>query len=230
MASPQLPGKPSSPDKSRLPVSGGYPPKDGGGGVVLIIFIILVTILIIILTQYGHSITTLGISYEGFGKILALILVAFGLVIPFLLGFYQPRRTAQKTKKEYPKLSIVAIIAYRRSIQLIRSNVILLILMITYMTTVHFREEFHSPIVSLMLLLFFITVNIREWIFHYRLGKGIYGSTERESREIIQFMLNNSETIDFTDKGTPKKIMSKEDLEEIKLAINEVLHPVVPNN
>jgi hypothetical protein len=52
--------------------------------------------------------------------------------------------------------------------------------------------------------------------FNIRILYGWYGNNEREAREIIGFILSESSNIDFRDGGKLKKILTDEDIEEIK--------------
>jgi hypothetical protein len=122
-------------------------------------------------------------------------------------------------KKEYPNLSIAKIMMnknYKRSIyaKFILTFSLLLILF------------FRGSIISIGLITFLMIVTIiADESIDYRIKKGFYGNNEYEARQIIEFILNNSDHIDFTDgKGGMKRIITTDDLE----LINDKIKNTVP--
>lgn len=78
-------------------------------------------------------------------------------------------------------------------------------------------------IISIIAFTLLITYNIQTSLFNYRVRKGFYGRNEYESREIIDFIVDNYKKVDFSDPGGPKKIISEEDLEKIQVYVKQRL-------
>lgn len=118
-----------------------------------------------------------------------------------------------KSKQQYPKLSIIGIIRQRSTTEaasalVILAGSLLIVTMFPSLFTVGY-----NPVLIICLMLFVIVLSLAK---NYRIRKGFYGSSEREAREIIEFILENTNDVDFTDRGKPKRIFSIEDLEEIR--------------
>ncbi|HEY0602148.1 MAG TPA: hypothetical protein VGD58_04510, partial [Herpetosiphonaceae bacterium] len=149
----------------------------------------------------------------------SLILFTLGLTfsIPWIYTYCRKRvrqSKDKKLKKTYPSVSIINIMLQRKekSSELIEASLLLSALGLLFVSA---RQA--GLIVLLVLILFIIRINI----IKFRIRKGYYGTNEYEAREIIQFILDNSQSIDFTDDGTPKRIVTPEDLEHLQERINE---------
>ena len=67
-----------------------------------------------------------------------------------------------------------------------------------------------------------IIIWCKRWIENYRITKGYYGTNEQEAREIIRFIIKNSDDIDFTGGG-PKDLIPGQDIESFVLK-NHITH------
>ena len=75
--------------------------------------------------------------------------------------------------------------------------------------------------IQIALFITIVLFFIRQQVLDYRVLNRFYGNNEREARDIIEFIVKESSNIDFSDGGKPKKIMSDDDLEEIKQATTQ---------
>ena len=69
---------------------------------------------------------------------------------------------------------------------------------------------------------------LNTFLVNFRIKKGFYGGNEFEAREIINFIEENSEKIDFGDGDSPKQLFNEEDLKEIKEEIRIELNNGLP--
>ncbi len=92
---------------------------------------------------------------------------------------------------------------------------LLLIITIIYIFVSKFLFPPPSNIFLCVLLGSALLVFLESLIFNYRVNQGWYGSNELEAKEIIDFILKNSEDIDFTDGNSPKSIIKQEDIQQI---------------
>jgi hypothetical protein len=74
----------------------------------------------------------------------------------------------------------------------------------------------NSNLTMIIILCAALAVFFGDISFEYRVAKGQFGNNEREAREIIDFIIKESDNIDFTDGGKLKQILSESDLEEIQ--------------
>jgi len=82
-----------------------------------------------------------------------------------------------------------------------------------------------SPL-NLMVVLFITSLigalHLNQKILEYRINHGLYGSTEYEVREILQFVLSHSDKTDFTNSdGVMKELLPKPEIEERREAYVE---------
>lgn len=54
---------------------------------------------------------------------------------------------------------------------------------------------------ALVSLLFWILIKAKELLVAYRIQKGLFGTNRTEARDLINFIVENSSDIDFTDSG-----------------------------
>ena len=121
----------------------------------------------------------------------------------------------RKTKKNYPMLSVISIMRKYKSEQKIQTIYLLLIATIIYIFAGRLFDFAISNIFSYVLLGSSLAIALELLIFNYRVNKSWYGSIEFEAREIIKFIVENSENIDFTDGNSPKSIIKPEDIQQI---------------
>ncbi|MGK7887049.1 MAG: hypothetical protein AB4057_20775 [Crocosphaera sp.] len=129
---------------------------------------------------------------------------------------------------KYCKLSIVRIFANKLEPPKLCSAYLLFIAMIGYDILGLFLNEIKINIYFLLgVLIYASLLYLNTFLVNFRIKKGFYGGNEFEAREIINFIEENSETIDFTDGNSPKKLFNEEDLkqieEEIRIELNNGL-------
>lgn len=143
-----------------------------------------------------------------------LVVIGIGLIVG--LVFLNREMKRRRKKEKYPRDSIIQILNKRRSRDVYSAVALCLIAVIvsTFIPQSN-SPEIHS--IQLVLCLIMIILLSGKLALEYRIVKGWYGNNEREAREIIEFIIKESSNIDFRDGGKLKKILSDEDLEEIKL-------------
>lgn len=120
-----------------------------------------------------------------------------------------------KLKKNYPTLSIVGIMRNRKKKSKYNSIYFISLIGIFYLVSSNFLGFNLSIIFLFILFIFIIIISLELFIFNYRVNQGWYGSSESEAREIIDFIIKNSEDIDFTDGNRPKSIIKPEDIKQV---------------
>jgi hypothetical protein len=148
---------------------------------------------------YAFGVSSIVFSVSGYA--------AFSLLI----------HSAKSLRVGYPGLSIVGIISKRHSDNTrLALNIVLVGMVVALLISMFLPAGL--LFVSLLALLA-VALVVRLAAFTYRLRRGLYGTTEREAREIIRFILAEADHIDFTDRGKPKKILSEQDLAELSQRI-----------
>jgi len=64
-----------------------------------------------------------------------------------------------------------------------------------------------SPWVLGSLALLFMALSVQDWLLSYRIRKGLYGSSEHEAREMLEFIVAHSDKFDFTDGDRLRKLL-----------------------
>lgn len=122
---------------------------------------------------------------------------------------------ARRLKGKYKNLSIVGVYLNRYQDFYDSSKAILLVSICTHIiivqsTPIPFRIDF-----LIVPIVFLVSITLQKFIVSYRIKKGFYLNNEAEAREMIKFIRDNSDDIDFNDGS--REILSKSDLEEIVL-------------
>ena len=126
-------------------------------------------------------------------------------------------RTAIKVET-YPGLSIAAI--YRTRVARDYSRVMAnLVIALVFSIVLSLFKITDWGIIQVSLFIPFILLFVDQTLLDYRILKNLYLNNERETRDLIEFIIKESSKIDFTDNGQLKKILSEEDIEEIKQEI-----------
>lgn len=149
------------------------------------------------------------------GGILGVILGGIGLILGGIGGILDEKTHFRPIKKNYPKLSIIGIMRERKDNQKFRTIYLLLITTIIYIFAGKLFNFAISNIFLWILLGSILLISLELLIFNYRVNQGWYGSSELETREIIDFIVKNSEDIDFTDGNNPKSIIKPEDIQQV---------------
>ena len=118
---------------------------------------------------------------------------------------------------KYPKLSIVGIFANKLETKNIYTAYVLLITTAAYSILGILWEKFELNIYFMLGgLIYASLLYLNTFLVKFRIKKGFYGGNEFEAREIINFIEENSENIDFGDGDSPKKLFNEEDLKEME--------------
>lgn len=128
-------------------------------------------------------------------------------------------------KEKYPRLSVVRIMQRRKGLETIWNVIILFLALLTYILSSYYFKLTISYGLIVISFLVMLLLAIYNSSFDFRIGKGFYGNNEREAREIIMFILKESDNIDFTDNGKLKKIISDTDLDEFERVLKPSLNP-----
>ncbi len=76
-------------------------------------------------------------------------------------------------------------------------------------------EELQVSLVFLVLAFVSVSVYLNQWSLSFRIRKNLYGTTSAEAREILAFIIKQSDKSDFfDDDGNPKRLVPKFDLDE----------------
>ncbi|WP_046181183.1 hypothetical protein [Domibacillus tundrae] len=78
-----------------------------------------------------------------------------------------------------------------------------------------------SNIIPALLLFFALVIFIRHRILVHRIQTGQYGSNEHEAREILKFILDETNKHYFNGKGGAPRIFGEEDLKEVNDAVGK---------
>ena len=169
----------------------------------------------------GLTLGVIGLILEligGIGLILlgiGLILLGIGLIFDVIRQKINYLEKQKKIKKDYPQLSIIGIMRQRKDSQKFQTIYLLLIVTIIYILASKFFNFVICNIFLGFLLGSILLIVLESLIFNYRINRGWYGSNESEAREIINFILKNSEDVDFTDGDSPKSIIKSEDIQQV---------------
>ena len=167
-----------------------------------------------IATQYS-SITLKLVAYlnKEIEKLKRKHLENEGIVLPVPMRLLVSQ--ADSYKKQYPHQSVVGIIRTQRIRDTIRT-LIYLVGFFLLSIVVNLFYPINVNFISLVLAVTTCLLLVGILTFQYRVTKRMYGNNEREAREIIDFIIRESKHIDFKDGGKLKKILSDDDLEELR--------------
>lgn len=152
----------------------------------------------------------------GIALLLSLSIITAAKVIAYLRMSPRSYLSNDYDKREkFPKKSIVAIMRLRRI-----NNIIVVVSLLLFLLLASLFFPLIANLISqttqTIISIYIIVLTISHLSFEYRVALGLFGNNEREAREIIQFLIQESENIDFTDGGKAKKILSEEDIIEIR--------------
>ena len=174
-------------------------------------FLILLALLIMGMGFLGNYVASLlPNSFNSGGFYLVIVTLLFALaIIPSIAS-------TRLIRKKYPKESIVQIMNERKS-KTIYIAVAVCTAFLLFSTVIPFVS--HSDDIDSLrsiILIMMVLLLSRKLAIDYRIIQGWYGNNEWEVREIIDFIIRESNNIDFRDGGKLKKILTDRDLEEIK--------------
>ncbi|PID56348.1 hypothetical protein CSB45_11740 [candidate division KSB3 bacterium] len=131
--------------------------------------------------------------------------------------------TSSNHLRKYPELSVIKIILKKKGEEVYAISLLTAMLSLLYFLVAQFVKSANlsteKGIVPALLLGFGVLASINQFLMEYRLKKGFYGKNKYEAMDIINFVRKNSGSINFGDRGKPKPLMKREDLEDIKLKI-----------
>jgi hypothetical protein len=151
----------------------------------------------------------------GWGFIVAILVVSYIGSVRWSLA----RITSTQSVIKYPGLSVIGILSLRKQQKAQLAVTVCMVGLVTYCLVApvaHLPVSF--PLAAVLALAAVFSI-LRQGIFDYRVRKRYYGGNAREAREIIRFILDNTEKIDWLDKGRPKPIITDEDLEQIQQSV-----------
>jgi len=125
------------------------------------------------------------------------------------------RSRAKRVKARYPGLSVVGVYLDKFQVaQIAAQNLLSLSIGLYILFTLLTRLPIRWDVVATSG--FFLTVLLANgFVTRYRIKKGYYLNSEQETRELIKFIKENADNIDFT--GGNGRILSQNDLEDIVL-------------
>ncbi len=182
---------------------------------VLSAVLVILMLLIPTVPSYAEMIPGTGLSIGGFIAFVLLLIMLGGI---YLFQVKLPSASAAKVKEKYPNLSIVAII-YQKKLRQTRWALLTFVLSSILVLGQARTAEPYPPLIMIIPFVLAALLYLSNNLLLYRILRGWYGNNEREAREIIQFIRQESSDIDFTDGGKPKKIMTDADLEEIRQSV-----------
>lgn len=149
------------------------------------------------------------------------LVFVLGVIIGFLLGLIyvlpeRKKRRAKKTREKYPGLSVVGVFANRLENSIMYASSLLVITASVYLT-ISIRQDmlWFDAKVPIAFAVCYVGISLNRFITRYRIKKGYYLDNESDARELVNFIRDNADDIDFT--GNNKKIISERDLEDIVL-------------
>ncbi|MDJ0578823.1 hypothetical protein [Crocosphaera sp.] len=129
----------------------------------------------------------------------------------------KPVQVSIKVKEKSRKISVVQIFKNNLKDRNINAILILLIAITIYSVLGILWNQFEINIYFILGgLIYASLLYLNTLLVNFRIKKGFYGGNEFEAREMINFIEENSENIDFTDGNSPKKLFNEEDLKEIE--------------
>jgi hypothetical protein len=118
-----------------------------------------------------------------------------------------------KSLEAYPEKSIVGILLNKFNKTTILSQTIMsisiaIILIMEFIFRIKIGYDY-----MIILLIVLTIIKINENLIIYRIRKNYYGMNRHEIIEIVEFIKENSNKIDFMDKGNPKDLFDDNDAE-----------------
>ncbi|MDJ0601039.1 MAG: hypothetical protein QNJ37_19620 [Crocosphaera sp.] len=133
----------------------------------------------------------------------------------------EPKNIEIKYKSS--KFSVIRIFKNELENKNIKTIYLLLIALNIYAVIGTFWEKLEiSSYFLLGGLTFASLLYLNTFLVKFRIKKGFYGGNEFEAREIINFIEENSENIDFGNGDSPKNLFNEEDLKEMEESIIEL--------
>ncbi|MBD3337870.1 MAG: hypothetical protein GF353_02100 [Candidatus Lokiarchaeota archaeon] len=129
----------------------------------------------------------------------------------------------EHSKKHFKSLSIAGIMLNKRAKNDYYAILIVFGCILLYMSAIaYFNVRINYYLIGILVFLIAMLL-IDILIFVYRLRNGLFPNNEYEAREIVEFILSETENIDFTDGEKMKSIISSADLKEYEAYLDGVL-------
>jgi hypothetical protein len=172
--------------------------------------ILLVKILQVFTDTFGFMIVTTICSIIGF-FLLAIIgpLMRTKLVIVLAHRYFVLISKVTPSINKYNELSIIALMLKKIMVRYYHSYVILLIFILIYCIA---RTMFHNTSILLILCSALVLLIINHLSLLFRINRGYYGSSEYEIREILQFLVENTDSNDLSNGNKIKQLFSVKEL------------------
>ena len=105
------------------------------------------------------------------------------------------------------RVTVVELLADSKSKRIRIASFLLIFTGSVYVTlSLGYGQEPKIGILAIVVF-FFLVFSINQKILTYRIHKGIYGTNEYEAREIITYILSNSDKEDFSDGDASKRLL-----------------------
>jgi len=158
----------------------------------------------------------------------ALIGVLGSIATPFFEFLYSLLTKSFRKRVKHPNKSISYILNWQMTKKTLLTSILLLVTVLVLFFVLPAFIQLSSNAQSTMyqgyifIFALIILINLRDSLMRYRIRKGYFGDNEYESRILIQFVLDNQKSIDFTDGGKGKKIISEEDLKSLEDLVPDI--------
>ncbi len=147
---------------------------------------------------------------------LILFILPLGYFFQILLGKLVIEFSPDAPKQQYPNLPISKIF-FRRKFESFKQLILILsAVSLNYYVFVWITSKSIDESILLIWISICLVLILKLYILSFRIKHGYYGNNRKEAIEIINFIISQSENIDFTDGDGLKKIFSKEDLKEFQ--------------
>ena len=129
---------------------------------------------------------------------------------------FHSNKNKTKFRTKYSNLSIVGQMRLRLFMKIANGFAIIQCVLAIYISHLSLTLNIQPSLEVLgFTLVFILILSVYKFIVDFRVKNGFYGNNEREAREIIQFILEESQNIDFNDNGKLKKIISDDDVKKV---------------
>lgn len=153
-----------------------------------------------------------GQNYPTFFKFILSVMLTIMIDTPIFVVFVTLRLTSVKKISQHvmsqDKL-LVEIMFQKKAKKLFSLCIFLLILLVGYFIGVEFNLFSFSIELILITIFLLSALNILLVTLKYRITKGFYGENPHEAREIMLFLLKESEKEDFDDKNGGKRVLTE---------------------
>lgn len=151
--------------------------------------------------------------------------ILLGVFSSLMASYYKTlfKRYRNESKKEYPKLSILSIYRNISSQKLFLTQISVGISIVIYVLVSNLLNLNISLYIVLIPFSYVILVTFYEYLVSYRIKRGFYLTNEWETRNLVDFILSNANSIDFNDPGGKRKqILSNQEIEGLLIEADRI--------